>query len=99
MDQATHNKIVSFIWGIADDVHYPLRRRQYAGTIGRDILWPLAALNFGIEDRRRAPRFFLDTGDAPDLKYLADTLPTFVDMGAKIPKWAQALSRRRVISR
>lgn len=61
--------------------------RQYAGTINRDILWPLAALNFGIDDRRRAPRFFLDTGDATDLKYLADTLPVFVDMGAKIPAW------------
>lgn len=61
--------------------------RQYAGTIIRDILWPLAALNFGIEDRRRAPRFYLDTGEAADLKHLADTLPIFVDMGARIPAW------------
>lgn len=61
--------------------------RQYAGTINRDILWPLAALNFGIEDRRRAPRFYLDTGEAEDLKHLADTLPVFVDMGARIPMW------------
>ncbi|PAS97955.1 MAG: hypothetical protein CGU28_03170 [Candidatus Dactylopiibacterium carminicum] len=61
--------------------------RQYASTINRDILWPMAALNFGIEDRRRAPRFFLDTGEADDLKLLAETLPTFVGMGAKIPVW------------
>lgn len=61
--------------------------RQYAGTIARDILWPMAAMNFGIEDRRRAPRFFLDTGKTEDLKHLADTLPVFVDMGAAIPKW------------
>ena len=27
MDQATHNKIVSFIWGIADDVLRDLFRR------------------------------------------------------------------------
>lgn len=61
--------------------------RQYAGTIGRYILFPLAALNFGIEDRRRAPRFFLDTGEAEDYKLLADSLPVFVDMGARVPVW------------
>ena len=27
MDQATHNKIVSFIWGIADDVLRDLKSR------------------------------------------------------------------------
>lgn len=61
--------------------------RQYAGTINRDILLPLAALNFGIEDQRRCPRFFLDTTEAEDYKLLADSLPVFVDMGAKIPVW------------
>lgn len=61
--------------------------RQYASTINRDILWPMAALNFGVEDRRRAPRFFLDTGTAEDFKALADSLPTFVDMGARVPVW------------
>ena len=34
MDQATHNKIVSFIWGIADDVLRDLvRRGKYPGVI------------------------------------------------------------------
>lgn len=61
--------------------------RQYAGSINRDILWPLAAINFGIEDRRRCPRFFLDTGEAEDYKLLAESLPVFVDLGAKIPLW------------
>ena len=61
--------------------------RQYAGTIGRDILWPMAALNHGIEERRRAPRFFLDTGEGEDYQRLADSLPVFVDMGANIPTW------------
>ena len=32
MDQATHNKIVSFIWGIADDVLRDLfKRGKYPG--------------------------------------------------------------------
>src|SRR3989339_462655 len=61
--------------------------RQYAGTINRDIIWPMAAINFGIDDRRRAPRFFLDTGEAEDYKLLAESLPVFVDLGARIPTW------------
>lgn len=61
--------------------------RQYAGTINRDILWPLAALNFGIEDRRRAPCFYLDASEAEDFKLLSESLPIFVDLGAKIPVW------------
>ena len=61
--------------------------RQHAGTIQRDILWPMAALNFGIEDRRRAPRFYLDVGDTEDYKDLAESLPVFVGMGMRIPKW------------
>ncbi len=61
--------------------------RQYAGTIGRDILWPMAAFNFGIEDRRRAPQFRLDTGETEDLERLSKSLPVFVEMGMAVPKW------------
>jgi len=58
--------------------------RQHAGSIRRYILWPMAAMNFGITDRRRAPRFYIDTGEAEDFKLLAETLPIFVEMGARI---------------
>jgi phage gp29-like protein len=61
--------------------------RQYGGTIQRDILWPLAALNFNIDNRRRAPKFVLDMGETEDYQTLATTLPTLVNMGAKIPLW------------
>jgi phage gp29-like protein len=61
--------------------------RQYAGTLRRDLLWPMAALNFGVDTPQRAPRFFLDLGDTEDYKVLAETLPTFVDMGLTIPVW------------
>ncbi|TVU88300.1 DUF935 domain-containing protein [Vreelandella titanicae] len=61
--------------------------RQYAGSIGKSILWPMAALNFGIEKANRAPRFYLDTGETEDLERLSKSLPIFVDMGAKIPLW------------
>lgn len=61
--------------------------RQYAATIRRDILWPMAALNFGIQDLQRAPRWFLDTGEPDDYEILSKSLPVFVDLGAKIPLW------------
>ncbi|MCE8027532.1 DUF935 domain-containing protein [Halomonas daqingensis] len=61
--------------------------RQYGGSIRRQILWPMAALNFGIEKPQRSPRFFLDTGETEDFKVLAESLPKFVDMGARIPLW------------
>ena len=45
MDQATHNKIVSFIWGIADDVlRDPFRRRkQILATVLQEL-----ATQFGV---------------------------------------------------
>lgn len=61
--------------------------RQYAATIRRDILWPLAALNYGVTDLRRAPRWYLDTGQVEDYEVLAKSLPTFVDLGARVPLW------------
>ena len=61
--------------------------RQYAGSVGKQILWPMSALNYGIDKPSRAPRFFLDTGETEDLERLSKSLPTFVDMGAKIPLW------------
>lgn len=61
--------------------------RQYCSSIRRSILWPLAALNFGIEDANRVPRFRLDMGETEDFQALASSLPTFVDMGARVPVW------------
>ncbi|CDH44232.1 hypothetical protein BN874_1580020 [Candidatus Contendobacter odensis Run_B_J11] len=41
MDQATHNKIVSFIWGIADDVLRDLfRRGKYSRRDPADVRDP-----------------------------------------------------------
>ena len=45
MDQATHNRIVSFIWGIADDVLRDLfRRGKYPDVILADPAKPLRTL-------------------------------------------------------
>ncbi|NVE91553.1 DUF935 domain-containing protein [Vreelandella titanicae] len=61
--------------------------RQYAGSVGKQILWPMAALNYGIEKPSRAPCFYLDCGETEDLARLSKSLPTIVDMGVKVPMW------------
>ena len=61
--------------------------RQYANTIRRDILLPLALINFGIDDLNRAPRFYLDVTETEDIKVMADSLPALVQHGMQIPKW------------
>lgn len=58
---------------------------QLAGTLTRDLVYPLAALNFGQMDPRRAPRWVFDTREAADLKTLGDALKTVVDMGVRVP--------------
>lgn len=63
--------------------------RQYAASIRVYMLWPMAALNYGITDLRRAPRLVFDTRDPADLKLLAESLPPLVSMGMQIPvRWA-----------
>ena len=43
MDQATHNKIVSFLWGIADDVLRDLfKRGKYPDVDLADVRAPAA---------------------------------------------------------
>lgn len=64
--------------------------REIAGTITRDLLYPLIALNRGnIDGLRRCPRLVFDTGEAEDIKLLADSLPALVNIGMEIPaSWA-----------
>lgn len=64
--------------------------RQIAGTITRDLLYPLIALNRGnIDGLRRCPRMVFDTGEAEDMKLMADSLPGLVAIGVQVPvEWA-----------
>lgn len=60
--------------------------RQLAGTLTRDLVYPLYALNVGgIEDMRRCPRLVFDLGEAEDLKLYSDALPNLVNAGVQIP--------------
>lgn len=64
--------------------------REIAGTLMRDLLYPLIALNRGnIDGLRRCPRFVFDTGEAEDIKLFAEALPELVGVGMQIPvAWA-----------
>jgi len=78
--------------GVAD-LHAEVRRdilvsdaRQLAGTLTRDLVYPLIALNrSGIDGLRRCPRWVFDTGKAEDLKLYATALPLLAAGGARIP--------------
>lgn len=62
---------------------------QIAGTVTRDVLYPLLALNRGIESLSRCPRLVFDTGEAEDMAAYAENLPKLVSLGMRIPaEWA-----------
>lgn len=78
--------------GVADlqgEVRRDIRNsdaRQIAGTLTRDLIYPLITLNIpGIDGLRRCPRFVFDLGEPADLKLFADALPVLAQGGARIP--------------
>jgi len=64
--------------------------RQLAGTLTRDLVYPLLALNGRAPDSlRRCPRLVFDAQEAEDMKLYADALPKLVAVGVQVPaKWA-----------
>lgn len=62
--------------------------RSLAGTLTRDLIYPLIAFNqagASIDGLRRCPRFEFDLGEAEDLKLFSEALPTLAAGGARIP--------------
>lgn len=82
--------------GLSDlhnEVRHDIRNadaRQIAGTLTRDLIYPLIAINRGgIDGLSRCPRFVFDTGEAEDFKAFADSLPKLAAAGMKIDiEWA-----------
>jgi len=63
--------------------------RQVAGTVTRDIVYPILALNKGIDNLRSCPRFVFDTSEAEDLALYSEALPRLAGIGMRIPVgWA-----------
>ncbi|MDR2188728.1 MAG: DUF935 domain-containing protein [Azonexus sp.] len=82
--------------GVAD-LHAEVRRdilaadaRQIAGTLTRDLIYPLLVVNgIAIDNYRRCPRWVFDLGEAEDLKTYAEALPALAAGGMMIPvSWA-----------
>lgn len=63
---------------------------QLGGTLTRDLVYPLLALNKGgIEDRRRIPKFKFNVREVEDLATMAAALPKLVGVGMRIKtEWA-----------
>lgn len=73
------------------DVHNEVRHdltesdaKQVNGTLTRDLIWPLVALNIGGISIDRAPRFRFLTQQPEDLKIRADRDKVIYEMGRKL---------------
>lgn len=64
--------------------------RQVAGTITRDLIYPLIALNRGgIDSLRRCPRLVFDVSEPEDLVAYADALPKLAGVFRIPAPWAR----------
>ncbi len=64
--------------------------RQLQGTLTRDLIYPILAVNKGVSDIRRCPRLVFDVREPEDMKLYAESLPKLVEVGVQIPvEWAQ----------
>ena len=77
--------------GVADlhgDVRHDLLisdARQLQGTLTRQLLYPIAALNGLCDDPRRSPRWVFDTGETEDMAVFADSVNKLVTAGVPVP--------------
>lgn len=89
--QADGKSSTNALGNIHNEVRHDLTvsdARQLEGTLTRDLLYPMAVLNFGQVDPRHLPRLEFDTRKPEDLKLYAEALPNLVGLGVKVPvKW------------
>ncbi len=63
--------------------------KQLAATLTRQLIYPILALNKGLTDPRRCPRFVFDTQEPEDIKLYSEAVPKLVGMGMRIKRdWA-----------
>ncbi|MEJ1490080.1 MAG: DUF935 family protein, partial [Candidatus Sedimenticola sp. (ex Thyasira tokunagai)] len=73
---------------IHNEVRHDLRdadARQVGGTLTRDLVWPMTALNLPGIAPNRSPRFQFETQEPEDIKLMSEALPKLVDIGFRIP--------------
>ncbi|MFN3881924.1 MAG: DUF935 domain-containing protein [Nitrincola lacisaponensis] len=87
--QADGKSSTNALGNVHNEIRQELRDsdlRQIAGTITRDLIFPLWMLNCKTAgDPRRAPRFLFDTSEAADLAHYSESLPPLVNLGMRIP--------------
>lgn len=79
---------------VHDDVRQDLKAadaRQLAGTLSRDLLWPLLVLNRpGNDDVRRAPRLVFEVVDPAEAESASKSIKAALDSGIDVPEpWAR----------
>lgn len=92
--QADRGSNTNALGNVHNEVRNDLRdadAKQLAGSITRDLVYPIGILNGLIKPTmKRCPRFVLDVSEPEDIKYMADALPGLVKMGFKVGRsWAQ----------
>ncbi|MEW5904806.1 MAG: DUF935 family protein [Pseudomonadota bacterium] len=77
-------------WDIVPPRNASATERKLAGTLTRDLVYPLLALNKGgVEDLRRLPKFKFVFDDSEELGAFSEALPKLVGIGMRIPEqWA-----------
>ncbi len=89
---AQNTGLGSNLGDIHNEVRHDLRdsdARQIAGTLTRDLVWPMVALNLPGIAPNRSPKFVFETQEPEDIKLMSEALPELVDIGMQItPKWA-----------
>jgi phage gp29-like protein len=86
--QADGKSSTNALGNVHNEVRHDLLQsdaRQLAGTLTRDLLYPLLALNRGSRDPRRAPRLTFDTSEPEDIAVYAEAIPKLVAVGMPIP--------------
>lgn len=90
--QADGKSSTNALGKVHDDVRHDLLAadaRQLEGTITRQVIGHLRAVNVPGADPRRSPEFRFDTRHAEDMKIFAAALPQLVRVGMSIPvDWA-----------
>ena len=90
--QATATGLGSGVADLQAEVRDDIRdgdAAQLAATLTRELIWPIATLNFGLTDPRRSPRLVFDTSQTEDIAVYADALPKLAAVGLPIPVgWA-----------
>ena len=91
-EKGTGSGIGSGLADLANDIRHEIRdsdAKQLAGTITKQLVYPLLAINKGWADPRRCPRFQFDVSEGEDISLYAESLPKLVGIGMRIsPDWA-----------